>query len=180
MSATPPAPRAMAQRAGGETQARAQMTTPAPVTASEPAAHRRIDTYPALVALAAEKRDLQIKAGLEADLRLVRMEDGRLEVALERSAARTLVNELSRKLEQWTGRRWTVVVSNEAGQATLREQAKADKDELTRGVHEDPRVKAVMARFPGTQVIDVRKLAPELPSDDAHDPPPDDLDGDDR
>ncbi|MFZ5732618.1 MAG: DNA polymerase III subunit gamma/tau [Pseudomonadota bacterium] len=181
MSATPPGPRAMAQRAGGDMPARAQVpaTTPVAVVAPEPAAHRRIDTFPALVALAAEKRDLQIKAGLEADLRLVRMEDGRLEVALERSAARTLVNELSRKLEQWTGRRWTVVVSNEAGQPTLREQAKADKDELTRGVHEDPRIKAVMARFPGAQVIDVRKLAPELPSDDVHEPPPDDLDGDD-
>ena len=180
MSATPPAPRAMAQRAGGETQVRAQMPTPAPAAAPEAAAHRRIDTYPALVALAAEKRDLQIKAGLEADLRLVRMEDGRLEVALERSAARTLVNELSRKLEQWTGRRWTVVVSNEAGQTTLREQAKADKDELTRGVRDDPRVKAVMARFPGAQVIDVRKLAPEIPSDDANGPPPDDFGDDDR
>ena len=41
-----------------------------------------------------------------------------LEVALERSAARTLINDLSRKLEQWTGRRWTVIVSNEAGQPT--------------------------------------------------------------
>ena len=34
----------------------------------------------------------------------------------------TLVNDLSRKLEQWTGRRWTVIVSNEAGQPTLRSQ----------------------------------------------------------
>ena len=33
-----------------------------------------------------------------------------------------LVNDLSRKLEQWTGRRWTVIVSNEAGQPTLRSQ----------------------------------------------------------
>ena len=62
------------------------------------------------------------KAALEADVRLVRIEDGRLEVALERNAARTLVNDLSRKLEQWTGRRWTVIVSNEAGQPTLRSQ----------------------------------------------------------
>ena len=57
---------------------------------------------------------------LEADLRLVRIEDRRLELVMERSAARTLVNDLSRKLEQWTGRRWTVIVSNEAGQPTLR------------------------------------------------------------
>ena len=74
-------------------------------------------SFPELVALAAEKRDLLTKAALEADVRLVRIEDGRLEVALERSAARSLVNDLSRKLEQWTGRRWTVIVSNDAGTA---------------------------------------------------------------
>ena len=46
------------------------------------------------MALAGEKRDLLTKAALEADVRLVRIEDGRLEVALERSAARTLINDL--------------------------------------------------------------------------------------
>lgn len=73
-------------------------------------------------------------------MRLVRMEDGKLEVALERSAARSVVNDLSRKLEQWTGRRWTVIVSNEAGEPTLRAQAQAAKEKLTDGVHADPRV----------------------------------------
>ena len=77
----------------------------------------RIATFPELVALAGEKRDLLTKGALEADVRLVRIEDGRLELAMERSAARTLINDLSRKLEQWTGRRWTVIVSNEAGPA---------------------------------------------------------------
>ena len=79
----------------------------------------RITTFPQLVALAGEKRDILTKQALESDMRLVRFEDGRLEVALERNAARGLVNDLSRKLEQWTGRRWTVIVSNEAGQPTL-------------------------------------------------------------
>ena len=77
------------------------------------AAALRITSFTELVALAGEKRDLLTKAALESDIRLVRIEDGRLEVALERNAARTLVNDLSRKLEQWTGRRWTVIVSNE-------------------------------------------------------------------
>ena len=52
-----------------------------------------------------------MKIALERDVRLVRCEDGRLEIALEPSAAKTLVNDLSRKLEQWTGGRWMVVVS---------------------------------------------------------------------
>ena len=121
----------------------------------------RLTTFAEIVAIAGEKRDLQIKSALEADMRLVRIEDGRLEVSLERSAARSVVNELSRKLEQWTGRRWTVIVSNEPGQPTLRAQAQAAKEKLTDGVHADPRVQAVMAKFPGTQVIDVRRIAPD-------------------
>ncbi len=183
LSAVPQAPRTMAQRSGGEAPVRAQLVAPeaSSTPAKETVAYRRLDDYPALVALAIEKRDLQIKAALEADMRLVRMEDGRLEVALERSAQRTLVNELSRKLEQWTGRRWTVIVSNEPGAPTLRAQAQEEKEQLSRGIHDDPRIKAVMARFPGAQVIDVRKLAPEPPSDDASgEMPPDDFDSDDR
>src|SRR5262249_43920824 len=50
-----------------------------------------------LIALAAEKRDLAVKLALERDVRLVRCEDGRLEIGLERSAAKTLVNDLARK-----------------------------------------------------------------------------------
>ncbi len=141
---------------------------PQAVTAEAPSTPAlRINTFPELVALAATQRDLLIKAALEADVRLVRIEDGRLEVSLERSAARALVNELSRKLEQWTGRRWTVIVSNEAGQPTLREQSLVEKGQRERAAEADPRVKEVLARFPGAKVVEVRKLAAEPPESDA-------------
>ncbi len=145
-----------------DTSPRPQMSAPAPApTPVEAAPARRLSTFAEVVALAGEKRDLQIKSALEADMRLVRMEDGRLEVALERSAARSVVNDLSRKLEFWTGRRWTVIVSNEAGEPTLRAQAQAAKEKLTDGVQADPRVQAVMSRFPGTQLVEVRRIVPD-------------------
>jgi DNA polymerase-3 subunit gamma/tau len=155
-----------APRANAEASARTQMA--APMSDAQPApAARRIASFPELVALAGEKRDLLTKAALEADVRLVRIEDGRLEVTLERSAARTLINDLSRKLEQWTGRRWTVIVSNEAGQPTLRSQIEAERNQRERAAESDPRVKEVLARFPGAKVVEVRKLAPEPPESDA-------------
>jgi DNA polymerase III subunit gamma/tau len=161
-----PARAASAPRASAEASARPQMI--APVSAAQPAAAAlRIASFPELVALAGEKRDLLTKSALEADVRLVRIEDGRLEVTLERSAARTLINDLSRKLEQWTGRRWTVIVSNEAGQPTLRSQNEMQKNERERAAESDPRVKEVLARFPGARVVEVRKLAPEPPEPDA-------------
>jgi DNA polymerase III subunit gamma/tau len=174
-----PARAAAAPRSGAEASARPQMIAPTSDVQAAPAA-LRITSFPALVALAAEKRDLMTKAALEADVRLVRIEDGRLEVAMERSAARTLINDLSRKLEQWTGRRWTVVVSNEAGQPTLREQNEVRKNERERAAEADPRVQEVLARFPGAKVIEVRKLAPEPPESDASiEDPAESADGDD-
>ena len=152
-------------RTGADLSPRPQMSTPMPEVASAPAA-LRIASFPELVALAGEKRDLLTKAALEADVRLVRIEDGRLEVTLERSASRTLINDLSRKLEQWTGRRWTVIVSNEAGQPTLRSQNEVQKNQRERAAEADPRVKEVLARFPGAKVVEVRKLAPEPPESD--------------
>jgi DNA polymerase III subunit gamma/tau len=154
-----------ASRSGAEASARPQMASPAPEPQSAPAL--RITNFPQLVALAGEKRDLLTKAALEADMRLVRIEDGRLEVALERHAARALVSDLSRKLEQWTGRRWTVIVSNEAGQPTLRSQNEHAKNEHARTAEADPRVQEVLARFPGAKVVEVRKLAAEPPETDA-------------
>src|SRR6185295_7093672 len=120
-----------------------------------------------------------VKLALERDVRLVRCEDGRLEIGLERSAAKTLVNDLARKFSQWTNRRWMVVVSGEEGQPTVRSQNEARQAELKTGVRADPLVQAVFARFPGAEIVDVRKpdLPPALPADGEGDdimaePPP--------
>jgi DNA polymerase III subunit gamma/tau len=179
-SAPPSMPRAnTAVRGNAEPSPRAQMPAASQAPQPMPTA-LRIASFPELVALATEKRDLLTKAALEADVRLVRIEDGRLEVALERSAARSLVSDLSRKLEQWTGRRWTVIVSNEPGQPTLRSQNQAARDQRERAAEADPRVQEVLARFPGAKVMEVRKLAPEpLDPDVSGADPVESLDDDD-
>ena len=164
MQSSPPRASSM-PRSSAEASPRPQLSEPMADAQSAPAL--KLNSFAELVALATEKRDLMTKAALEADIRLVRIEDGRLEVALERSAARSLINDLSRKLEQWTGRRWTVIVSNEAGQPTLRSQAQLKQSERERSAESDPRVKEVLARFPGAKVVEVRKLAPEPPESDA-------------
>ncbi|HXW41967.1 MAG TPA: DNA polymerase III subunit gamma/tau [Xanthobacteraceae bacterium] len=120
---------------------------------------RAVKSFAELIALAAEKRDLATKSALERDVRLVRFEDGRLELALEPSARKTLVGDLSKKLSEWTGRRWMVAVSAEAGMPSLRAQAEARKAELKDGVRDDPLVQAVLQRFPGAEIVDVRPPA---------------------
>ncbi len=141
---------------------RPQMAAPSSAPQDQPPA-LRLASFQELVTLAGKNRDLMTKSALETDVRLVRFEDGRLEIALERSAPRALVTDLGRKLEDWTGRRWTVVVSNESGQPTLREQNLRAKSERERAAEADPRVQEVLARFPGAKVVEVRQLAAEPP-----------------
>jgi DNA polymerase-3 subunit gamma/tau len=124
-----------------------------------------ISTFPQLVALAAEKRDIGMKLALERDVRLVHCEDGQLEIALLPSAAKTMVHDLQRKLTAWTGKRWIVVISQEQGAATLREQAEREREEVERGVQADPLVKAVLDRFPGAKIVGVTQVAAEGEAD---------------
>ncbi|MCP9628058.1 DNA polymerase III subunit gamma/tau [Rhodopseudomonas palustris] len=162
------APVAMTSR--GSTMSQPSMARPQPSAAAAPqpdSSVLKITSFPQLVALASEKRDVMTRMALEADVRLVRIEDGKLELALERTASRSLISDLSRKLEQWTGRRWTVVISNEEGQPTLRSQNEAIKNERERVAENDPRVQEVLARFPGAKVMEVRRLAAEPAETDA-------------
>ena len=171
-----PAPRAEmparseAPRAGGSRgRPRAALAAAAPAErpANEPETRgeengvpgRALASFEDLVALATERRDLTIKSALERDVRLVRFEDGRLEISLEASAPKSLTGELSKKLADWTGRRWMVIVSAEPGAPSLYAQAQTRKSELKDGVRTDPLVQAVLARFPGAEIVDVRPPA---------------------
>jgi len=167
-------------RGGGGT--RSQLAPAAPL--QEPVARGAEDNAPAralnrfedLIALAAEKRDVSLKSALERDVRLVRFEDGQLEIALEPSAAKMLVGDLSKKLHDWTGRRWMVVVSAEAGAPSLRSQAEERKTQLKSDARSDPLVQAVLTRFPGAEIVEVRPPAgapagtdeaPEIPESES-------------
>jgi DNA polymerase-3 subunit gamma/tau len=169
-SSAPASPRAdMPARSdmprGGAGGTRSQLASAAPL--QEPVARGGEDNAPAralnrfedLIALAAEKRDVSLKSALERDVRLVRFEDGQLEIALEPSAAKMLVGDLSKKLHDWTGRRWMVVVSAEPGAPSLRSQADERKTQLKSDARSDPLVQAVLTRFPGAEIVEVRPPA---------------------
>jgi DNA polymerase-3 subunit gamma/tau len=160
-----PARSDMPRGGGGGGGTRSQLASAVPL--QEPVARGAEDNAPAralnrfedLIALAAEKRDVSLKSALERDVRLVRFEDGQLEIALEPSAAKMLVGDLSKKLHDWTGRRWMVVVSAEQGAPSVRAQAEERKTQLKSDARSDPLVQAVLTRFPGAEIVEVRPPA---------------------
>jgi DNA polymerase-3 subunit gamma/tau len=121
----------------------------------------RLRRFEDVVAMAGESRNIILKSALERDVRLVRFEEGQIEFALAEGGNRNLAGDLARALTEWTGRRWMVALSSEPGQPTLREQADAAEREIKSNAASHPLVRAVLERFPGAQIVDVRQRADE-------------------
>lgn len=138
---------------------RAAQPAPAPQPqAAEPGL--RLARFEDVVAQAGAVRDIQLKLALERDVRLVRFEEGAIEFALAPGASAQLAPTLMRRLQEWTGRRWMVVVSREEGAPSLKEQAEAAAAVTLHGVQANPLVRAVLDQFPGAEIVAVRETEP--------------------
>ncbi len=151
-SQSPRGPALSAPPRGGA-QAQAPAREPA---ASPTPAGAAITDFPALVALAGEKRDIALKIALEREVRLVRFEPGRLEFELAPGGSPQLAQNLAQRLQLWTGERWMVSLVNSGGGQTLAEQREAATRERLGGLEADPLIASVLARFPGAQIVAVR------------------------
>jgi DNA polymerase III subunit gamma/tau len=135
-----------------------------------PAAAVKADprSFAEVVALVAEKRDPRLKIHLEDNVSLVKFDAvaGSIDLFLMPDAPPELANELREKLNGWTGRRWVVVLSKDAGARPVgvvrREREAAELEDLKK----HPAVRAVLDAFPDAKIADVRRLAgPELDDD---------------
>jgi DNA polymerase III subunit gamma/tau len=113
-----------------------------------------------VVALAGHHRDIQMKLALERDVRLVRFEQGQIEFSMAPGGSPHLAQTLARRLQEWTGSRWMVAVSNAPGAPSLKEREDSKAREALSGVRAEPLVQSVLAAFPGAEIIAVRAAEP--------------------
>jgi DNA polymerase-3 subunit gamma/tau len=108
-----------------------------------------------VVALASGVKPL-LHAHLLHDVHPVRIAPGRVEIRTQPSAPRDLAAQLTVLLAERTGTRWTVAVSNEAGEATLADQGRSAETDRRAIAHSHPLVQAILAAFPGATIETVR------------------------
>ncbi|MDR7036922.1 DNA polymerase-3 subunit gamma/tau [Methylobacterium sp. BE186] len=155
----PPAPApTFAQAVGAETATRPALAA-APAPSAQPGP--RLARFEDVVALAGERREIALQIALQRDVHLVRFEEGRIEFRLAEGGRQTIANDLARALDAWTGRRWIVALSKDAGAPTLDARAKAATETRHQNAAAHPLVREVLSRFPGAQIVDVREKAQE-------------------
>jgi len=133
-----------------------QQETNAQPAAQEHEIIRRVESFDELIFLLEDKRDIQLKTQVRRHVRLVSFEHGRMEMNLVNNPLQDFPNRLRHKLEEWTGDRWMLTVSQKEGSPTLSEVEDAEEADRQRTAEADPTVQAIMAHFPGARVVDIR------------------------
>ncbi len=134
----------------------APQQTPAPEPQAEERPTVPIASLADIATLADANRDLQFKVLLKRHVRPVRIQSGRIEVSLTEDAPRSLLNDMSARLKDWTGRNWIVSLSREEGGQTLAETEAEHRESVISDARSDPAVAAILSHFPGAKIIDVR------------------------
>jgi DNA polymerase III subunit gamma/tau len=157
---SPPQSPPPTRTSGGSALRAIAQTAPAPaappVSAPAAAPGVRLARFEDVVALARARRDIQLQAALENDVRLARFEAGSIAFSLNPGASPQIAQTLSRRLQEWTGERWMVALVAGSTAPTLRENASAKDAERLNGVAANPLVRKIMTRFPGAQIVEVR------------------------
>jgi len=122
--------------------------------------------------LCARNREAVLRARIRQSVHLVKLEPGRLEISLEPDAPKSIVNDLTSKLREWTGITWWVTLSNERGDPTLAQAEEQAQEQRKTDARADPDVAAILAQFPGAKIINVKIRATEEENETEELPPP--------
>lgn len=115
-----------------------------------------VNNFGAAVALFTEHREAVLKSQIMNFVHLVKFEQGHLSIRLKEGAPQNLVGQMSDKLGQWTGQRWVISLSREAGEPTLAEIQQGEQQSVMNEIKAHPVVSEVLRAFPGAKIIDVR------------------------
>jgi DNA polymerase-3 subunit gamma/tau len=135
----------------------------ATAVASEPQQgyQAQLHSFEDVVALFGQMREVLLQAALENYVHLVKFEQGHLEVRIADGAPRTLVGDITKYLNQWTGQRWMISLSREKGAETIGSVKRAAVDAVRSDVEASPVVAAALLEFPGAKILEIKPRTQE-------------------
>lgn len=130
--------------------------TPMPNASAAPQASLRLNGLADIVAYAYKQGEMMFAYHLENNVSLVHFEYGKIEFYPLEKAPKTLANEMSEKLREWTGIMWGISIVNKPGGETLVAEAKRETEKIKKNLSSHPFISAVIQAFPSSKIDSFR------------------------
>ena len=115
-----------------------------------------IQSFQDLLDLTDKHKEIELKFDLERNVRLVKFEQGKIDISFNENLSKDFIKNISNKLNEWTGKRWIISLSKDEGETTVYEKKNHQKIELLEQMKQSEIYKKIMATFPDIELIDVK------------------------
>ena len=110
-----------------------------------------------LISLCLKHKEMQLKYDLEKNVSLVKFSNGQMEFSFNENIDKSFIKNLSKKMFDWTGKRWILTLSKEKGQPTHQEiKLKKKQTQLENAVKTNI-YKKILEAFSDAKLVDVEE-----------------------
>ncbi len=117
-----------------------------------------INSFEKLVEITNINKEIELKFDLERNVRVVKFENGKIDISFNEKLSKNFVRSLTEKLKLWTGERWIISLSKEVGKSTIFENKETFKKNLLKEALESEVYKKIKESFPDAELSDVEEI----------------------
>tara|TARA_Y100000590_G_scaffold457992_1_gene611756 strand:+ start:651 stop:2351 length:1701 start_codon:yes stop_codon:yes gene_type:complete len=89
-----------------------------------------ISTFEDLIEVSKTKKEIELKYDLEKNVNLIKFSEGKIDISFNINLGKDFVKVLSKKLLEWTGKRWVITLAKSPGQPSILQQKNLETKEL--------------------------------------------------
>ena len=116
----------------------------------------QVRSFEELIALTEKNKESELKYDLERNVKLVKFENGKIDINFNENLNKNFIKNLSRRLFEWTGQRWLITLSKEEGSETLYQKKIDEKEKLLSGEKQKEIYKEMKKIFPDAELMEVK------------------------
>ena len=94
---------------------------------------------------------------MESNVNLVTFDQGRIEIAFNENLDKDFIKDLSKKLYEWTNRRWIISLSKKTGLISKKNEEKINKEKIFDDVKKSEIYNKVLEILPDAELLDFKK-----------------------
>jgi DNA polymerase-3 subunit gamma/tau len=116
-----------------------------------------IKSFEDLIKLSSKKKEIELKYDLERHVNLIKFSVGKIDISFNEELGKNFVRNLSEKLLEWTGKRWVITLTRDAGQKSFIEKKSIERNQILNDEKKREVYKKFKNLFPDAELIEVSK-----------------------
>ena len=116
-----------------------------------------IKSFEDLIKLSSKKKEVELKYDLERNVKLIKFSEGKIDITFNDNLSKNFVRNLSKKLLEWTSKRWVITLTQDKGKKSFLEMQSIKKKESLENEKKKDLYKKFKKVFPDAELIEILK-----------------------